>query len=248
MAISKIKVGNEEHTIQTTVANITDLTASATELNHMKGVTSAVQTQLNKKADDYSIELYNGTGGNPKPVRFASFNYSTCGSENGIAAKISMVSGHGNGSSYAFLEDAIIRVTHTGGVEVDNFKYYGASTGTYDGANRQYGDIFWLIDTTNKIVDFYVLMGQYARVYQTPWKRLTYSTGGSVTQYTNCTVYSSGTKTWANNSDIALLSDLGDLNTRLSNLEASIITVYSGLQENMTSATGKDGDVYLVTG
>lgn len=77
---------------------------------------------------------------------------------------------------------------------------------------------------------------------------MTYSTGGSVTQYTNCTVYSSGTKTWANNSDIALLSDLGDLNTRLSNLEASIITVYSGLQENMTSATGKDGDVYLVTG
>lgn len=32
-----------------TVANITDLTATATELNHMDGVTSNVQTQLNGK-------------------------------------------------------------------------------------------------------------------------------------------------------------------------------------------------------
>ena len=170
-----------------------------------------LQAQVNKKANDYSIEIYNGTGGNPKPVRFASFNYSTCNSKNGIAAKIGMVSGHGNGSSYAFLQDAIIRVSYTGTVEVDNFKYYGAATGAYDGAERQYGDIFWLIDTTNKIVDFYCLMGQYARVYQTPWKRLTYSTGGTVTQYTNCTVYSSGTKAWANNSDIALMSDIPDI-------------------------------------
>jgi hypothetical protein len=168
----------------------------------------AKKTDLNKKADDFSIEIYNGTGGNPKPVRFASFNYSTCNSENGIAAKISLVSGHGNGSSYAFLEDAIIKVSYQGSVSVDNFKYYGADTGTYDGASRQYGDIFWLVDTTNKIVDFYCLMGQYARVYQTPWKRLTYSTGGTVTQYTSCTVYSSGTKTWANNAEIATLSDI----------------------------------------
>lgn len=175
-----------------------------------------IQSQLNKKADDFSIEIYNGTSGNPKPVRFASFNYSTCSSENGIAAKISLVSGHGNGSSYAFLEDAIIRVSYSGSIEVDNFRYYGASTDTYDGINRQYGDIFWLIDTTNKIVDFYCLMGQYARLYQTPWKRLTYSSGGTVTQHTNCTVYSSGTKAWANNSDIALYTDVSSLSTEIS--------------------------------
>ena len=185
-----------------------NVTATATELNYVDGVTSNIQTQLNSKMGDFSIEIYNGTGGNPKPIRFASFNYSTCSSEHGIAAKISLVSGHGNGTSYAFLEDAIIRVSYTGTVEVDNFKYYGAATGTYDGANRQYGDIFWLIDTTNKIVDFYCLMGQYARMYQTPWKRLTYSSGGTVTQHTSCTVYSSGTKVWANNSDIALMSDV----------------------------------------
>lgn len=173
-----------------------------------KPISNATQTALNKKADDFSIEIYNGTGGNPKPVKFATFNYSSCNSENGISAKISMVSGHGNGTSYVFLQDAIINVNHSGGVTVDNFKYYGAETGTYDGANRQYGDIFWVIDTTNKIVDFYCLMGQYARVYQTPWKRLTYSSGGTVTQHTSCTVYSEGTKVWANNSEIALMSDV----------------------------------------
>lgn len=177
-------------------------------LGYTPANSTTVNAELNKKANDFSIELYNGTSGNPNPVRFASFNFSTCNSENGLAAKISMVSGHGNGSSYAFLQDAILRVTHTGSVTVDNFKYYGASAGTYDGAARQYGDIFWLIDETNKIVDFYCLMGQYARMYQTPWKRLTYSTGGSVTQHTSCTVYSSGTMNWANNSEIALMSDI----------------------------------------
>lgn len=187
-------------------ANASDLTSHTG--NNTVHITANERTAWNNKANDFSIEIYNGTSGNPKPVRFASFNYSTCGSENGIAAKISMVSGHGNGSSYAFLQDAIIRVTHTGGVTVDNFKYYGAETPTYDGAVRQYGDIFWLIDETNKIVDFYCLMGQYARMYQTPWKRLTYSTGGSVTQHTSCTVYSSGTMNWANNSEIALTSDI----------------------------------------
>ena len=163
--------------------------------------------QLNKKANDYSIELYNGTGGNPKPVKFATVNYSTCNSEAGVAIKIGMVSGHGNGTSYAFLQDAIFRVTHTGGVEVDNFKYYGAET-AYAGRNGQYGDIFWVIDTTNKIVDFYCLMGQYARLNMTPYKRVTYSSGGTITQYTSCTVYSSGTIVWANNQNIATLDDI----------------------------------------
>ena len=195
---------------------------SADSITQSVSSTYATKTELNNKANDYTILLYNGTGGNPKPVKFATVNYSTCGSENGVCIKISMVSGHGNGTSYAFLQDAIIRVNHNGGVEVDNVKHYGAETPTYDNAVRQYGDIFWVIDTTNKIVDFYCLMGQYARVYQTPWKRLTYSTGGTVTQYTSCTVYSSGTKVWANNSDIALMTDITELSTRIDQTESSI--------------------------
>ena len=177
----------------------------------------ALKTELKKKADDYSIELYNGTKGNPKPVRFASFNYSACDSENGIAALIKMVSGHGNGSSYAFMQDAIIKVSSAGTVSVDNFKYYGAAV-TDDGVQRQYGDIFWLVDTTNKIVDFYCLMGQYARLNMTPWKRLTYSSKGTVTQYTSATVYSSGEKSWGNNSEFALMRDIPTVPTKTSEL------------------------------
>lgn len=249
---------------ETLITIINTIDSSKADKEYVDGAiqthTSNMQQQLNKKVNDFSIEIYNGTGGNPKPVRFASFNYSTCGSENGIAAKISLVSGHGNGSSYAFLEDAIIRVNYQGEVEVDNFKYYGAATGTYDGANRQYGDIFWLVDETNKIVDFYCLMGQYSRVQQTPWKRLTYSTGGTVTQHTSCTVYSSGTKVWGNNSDIALKSDLSGINldgyattdalntlqAQVDELAASVVTTHSG-SENPVAELGEDGDLYLVT-
>lgn len=212
--------------------------------NHTITNVDGLQTALNGKANDFSIEIYNGTGGNPKPVRFASFNYSTCNSENGIAAKISLVSGHGNGSSYAFLQDAIIRVSYDGSVEVDNFKYYGTETGTYDGANRQYGDIFWLTDSTNKIIDFYCLMGQYSRVNQTPWKRLTYSTGGTVTQHTSCTVYSSGTKVWANNSDIALVSDISTIanNTTYTLTKSGSTITLTGSDGKTSSVTDADTD------
>lgn len=251
-AASAVQGGLDAHTTNKSNPHEVSLTqlgvnATAAELNYVDGVTSNIQAQLNKKMGDYSIELYNGTSGNPKPVRFASFNYSTCVSEEGIAAKIGMVSGHGNGSSYAFMQDVVIKVNYQGGVEVDNMKYYGTSAGTYDGAARQYGDIFWLKDETNKIIDFYCLMGQYARVNSTPWKRLTYSSKGTVTQYTSCTVYSSGTMNWANNDEFAMKSEIGAVDARLAALESSAIAILSGAAEP-TSAMGDDGDIYLVTG
>jgi hypothetical protein len=178
----------------------------------------ATKTDLGKKANDYSIELYNGTAGNPKPVKFVTVDYSSCGSENGVAIKIGMVSGHGNGSSYAFLQDVIIKVTHTGVVTVDSFKFYGADAGTYDGATRQYGDIFWVHDTTNKTVAFYCLMGQYARLNMIPYKRVTYSTGGAITQHTTCAVYSSGTIEWGNNDEIATKGNIPTVPTKTSEL------------------------------
>lgn len=186
------------------------------ELNYLSGLSSNVQTQLNGKAADFTIELYNGNKGNPNPVKFATVDYSTCNSENGVAIKISMVSGHGNGTSYAFLQDAIIRVNYQGAVSVDNFKYYGAAV-TDGGVARQYGDIFWVIDTTNKIVDFYCLMGQYARVNMTPYKKLTYSSAKGITQHKSAALYSSGEKVWANNSEIATLNDIPAVPTTTEN-------------------------------
>ena len=176
---------------------------------------------LSKKADDFSIAFNNGAAGdgNPRMIKFATFNYSNCNSNNGISAKISMLSGHGNGTSYVFLQDVIINIRYDSenspdteaAISADNFKYYGAGI-LLNGADRQFGDIFWVNDHANKIVDFYCLMGQYSSLYMTPWKRLNTSSKGTVTQYIKYTsdmLYSSGTKIWANNSEIALLSDLG---------------------------------------
>jgi hypothetical protein len=177
----------------------------------------AVSLALNKKMDDFSIELYNGTAGNPKAVKFATIDYSTCHSEEGILAKISLVSGHGNGTSYAFLEDIIVKVNYLNQVEINNYKYYGTAAGLYDDAQRAYGDIFWIIDSTNKLVYLYILVGQYSRTYQTPWKRLTYSTKGTITQHTTGEVFSSGTKTWANNNVYAVLSNIPTKTSQLLN-------------------------------
>lgn len=61
MAIKKINIGGVNHELQTTTANITDLTTTATELNHMTGVTSNVQTQLNGKAASSHTHNYAGS-------------------------------------------------------------------------------------------------------------------------------------------------------------------------------------------
>jgi hypothetical protein len=79
---------------------------------------------------------------------------------------------------------------------------------------------------------------------------LTYSSKGTVTQYTSATVYSSGEKVWANNSDIALKKDVLPritlLESRITNIENKAVSVLSGTTEP-TSSQGNDGDIYLVT-
>lgn len=57
MAIKKINIGGVNHELQTTTANITDLTATAKELNYMSGVTSNIQTQINDKHQTYTQSI-----------------------------------------------------------------------------------------------------------------------------------------------------------------------------------------------
>lgn len=64
------------------VADITDLTASATELNYVDGVTSAIQTQLNDKVDDSTLSAngkgwvnHGATAGTARPSGFASIEW-----------------------------------------------------------------------------------------------------------------------------------------------------------------------------
>lgn len=156
---------------------------------------------------NFSIQLYNGNAGNPKPIKFITIDYSACNSESGALIKFSMLSGHGNATSYTFLQDVIIKVNYQGSVEVDNFKYYGQEV-TYAEQTMQYGDIFWVNNTTNKVVEFYCLAGQYSTLYMTPYQILNNRRSAIITQHTDCNVYSTGTREWANNSNIAQLNDL----------------------------------------
>ena len=144
---------------------------------------------------DCTIGLYNGNAGNPNPIRFLDVNYTNANSENGVLIKVTMRCGHGNGVSYNFLQDVFISVSYTGTVSVDIYRYYAQSI-TYDNTTHYYGDIFYTIDTTNKIVTFYTLMGQYSTVYSSSFRRMNSSSGGAITQYTSATKYSSGTKTY----------------------------------------------------
>jgi hypothetical protein len=152
--------------------------------------------------------------------------------------KIGMVSGHGNGTAYTFLQDAIINVNYLGTITVDNFKYYGAETPEYDSKIRQYGDIFWVHDATNKVVDFYCLMGQWATVKMTPYKRLNSSDKGTITQHTTATIYSTGTKVWANNDEFATLNDIPTFSKGADvNGEAINITIGANGKASFTAIT-----------
>ena len=209
----KVKVDEADNAVYASSAGSAATATSAETADTANGLTDTYKNTLISSLDaryqrDYTIGLFNGTSGNPKPVKFATVNYSTCHSEAGVMVKIGMVSGHGNGSAYTFLQDAIINVNYLGAIAVNNFKYYGAETPEYDSKKRQYGDIFWVHDATNKVVDFYCLMGQYATVKMTPYKRLNSSDKGTITQHTAATVYSTGTKVWANNAELATLNDI----------------------------------------
>ena len=152
----------------------------------------------------------NWTGG-VHPVNCVTVDYSTCNSENGVFIKFTMACSHGNGQAFRYLEDVILNVKYTGDVACTLYRYFAETivvAGDYNG--MKYGDVFWTIDTTNKIVKFYVLMGQYAYSRMTTYFRLNQSTGGTITQSSGQNTayeYSSGTKNWASVEDFSTISE-----------------------------------------
>ena len=80
--------------------------------------------------------------------------------------------------------------------------------------------MFYVNDTTNKIVDFYILCGQYSESQFTPVTKVGSTTIAYVTQYSGtATYYSSGDKTWANGcgTTYARLSDIPTKTSQLTN-------------------------------
>lgn len=147
---------------------------------------------------DCTLSIRAWTSGNPRVVKFCTVNYNGTDSNNGVFIKISMRSGHGNGTAYNIWQDAVLSVGYQGSVTVNVFRYYADSI-TYESVAHNYGDILYTVDTTNKVVKFYVLMGQYSYLYQSPLLRLNASTAGTITQHTGDAIMDmSGTHTYAN--------------------------------------------------
>lgn len=146
---------------------------------------------------DCTLSLYNGQGGNPGVAKFCTVNYTGTDSNNGVLFKTTFMAGHGNGVSYNHLQDCIISVSYQGAVSVDIYRYY-AQTVTYSSATHYYGDVLYTVDTTNKVVTFYTLMGQYSTTKFSPYKRLNASNAGTITQHTGtASMGASGTVSWA---------------------------------------------------
>lgn len=199
-----------------------DSALSTTSTNPVQN--KLITAALNGKLDGYNLKVAGQWTGGVHPVNFITFNYSECNSENGIFIKLSMVNSHGNGITGRFYQDVILNCSYTGVVAGTLYRYFGEdidiSSSEYYGSHK-YGDIFWTIDTTNKIVKFYVLMRQYSYTYMTPYFRLNASTKGVITQHTGVGAgeYSSGTQSWAtinNFEDISKKQDTSNLVTSIS--------------------------------
>lgn len=183
----------------------------------LNGTTVASSGVANVQAlPNFSLNISHQTAGNPRQVKFLTVDYNT----KATYFKMSATSCHDNGTSYQFLEDIIIGCT-TGGTVVCNVYKYCQQAVTLDSVARNYGDVFYVIDTTNKKVDFFILCGQYASSQFTPATKIGNTTIAYITQYTGtATYYSSGTKVWAS----------GDSTTyaRLSDVPTSYVSSVNG--------------------
>lgn len=160
---------------------------------------------------DYTLTISHQSAGNPRLVKFASVNYSS----RATCFKMAAMTCHDNGVSYQFLTDMLIAVTTAGEVTANIYKFAQSSIGNVDGVARYTGDVFYVNDTTNKIVDFYILCGQWSASQFTPITKVGSTTIDNVTQYSgNATYYSSGTKTWVNGCGTTY-ARLSDLNNKL---------------------------------
>jgi len=174
------------------------LSTSSTNAVQNKVVTNA----LDGKLDGFILRFYGKWTGGVHAVNFVTIDYSECNSENGVFIKFSMVNSHGNGQAGKFLQDVVLNVKYTGEVAGTLYRYFAVpidqASSEYYGSHY-YGDVFWVNDTTNKIVNFYVLMHQFSYTSQSPYFRLNASTKGVITQASagGASEYSSGTRVWA---------------------------------------------------
>ena len=207
-------IGTGTLTMQLNGASIDTFSANA----------SADKTINIKALPNFNLNIGNTGNGNPRPTLFVTVDYNNFTSNSGAYFKLSATGCHGNGASYAFLEDIIIGVSYSGTISCNVYKYAQTSCGAYQGADRHYGDVFYVHDSTAKTVKFYILLGQYSSAQFTPAIKIGFSrdisTANGITQHTGTpTYYSNGDIVWATGNDTtyARLSDIPTKTSQLTN-------------------------------
>ena len=149
-------------------------------VNNLGELTTALESKLAKKADNYSISFnINGAADGTHGIKFLSMDYSSIvyGSTEtpAVYAKLKLLGSHTNGQSYKHAGQLHICFTFNKednkvNVEGTTIREYADLTPSNSGkyANKHYGDIFYIHDATNYKVDVYVIMGQYSKLHMTP--------------------------------------------------------------------------------
>ena len=166
---------------------------------YANGALVATHNDLNYKTvgalPDYTVTISHQSVGNPHIIKFVSVNYSSVAT----CFKMGAMTCHDNGLSYKHLTDILISVTTAGEVYCDIFKFAQQSVGSVDGVARCTGDVFYVNNTSTKVVDFYILCGQWSSSQFTPITGIGSTSIAGVTQYSGSEIgYSDGTKVWAN--------------------------------------------------
>jgi len=178
-----------------------DSSLSASSTNPVQN--KVINTALGKKMDDLSVKLGNSSGG-AHWTKFLSVDYSTMSQYGAKIMRVSQSSGHSQGDDYQFCQDVYLSVNYVGYITCNVLRQYSSTLSSNLPTGKNYGDIFYVNDTENRVVDFYVAIGQYTQMYMSPVKCIIGNTT-NVTQYSGTgTDYSSGTQVWANIFDLAL--------------------------------------------
>lgn len=248
-------INTEAETRETEIENVKSSIGTGALTMQLNGITIdtfSANSSANKTVDvkalpNFNLNIGTTNGGNPRPTLFVTVDYNDFTSESGAYFKLSATSCHGNGSAYAFLEDIIIGVSYGGAISCNVYKFVQTDCGTYQGANRQYGDVFYVHNSTAKTVKFYILLGQYSSAQFTPGIRLgssrAISTANGITQHTGTpTYYTSGDSVWATGNDTTY-ARLSDLDTEASTRE----NADSNLQSQIDTKADDDEVVKLTS-
>ena len=216
-----------------------DSSMSSTSTNPVQN--RVINKALAGKVDGFTKSFAGAWTGGVHAVNFVTVDYSTANSENGVFIKFSVSNSHGNGEAGRFLEDVILNVKYTGQVVGTIYRYFAVPESLSPESEyylvRDFGDIFWTVDTTNKLVKFYILMHQYSYTYETPYFRLNRSTGGTITQHTGvgCEEYSTGTKYWATVYDLDETTDTALSTTSTNPVQNKVISAALNAKANTSS-------------